>query len=158
VNVFYSADSEKQVLIYPSHSRGRFFAVMGAFRYRTCPVKQVVAALLLAGMIAVCGCRSSATAENGDPHTPNSGFVTTDSGVQLHYLDFGGDGEFLVFLAGAGNSAHIFEEFAPRFTDHFRVIALTRRGFGESAKRESGYDTATLASDIRECLDALGIT
>jgi hypothetical protein len=31
-----------------------------------------------------------------------------------------------------GCSAHLFDQIAPRFTDKFRVLALTRRGQGES--------------------------
>jgi pimeloyl-ACP methyl ester carboxylesterase len=88
------------------------------------------------------------------PH--KSGFVTID-GVRHHYLDWGGRGEALLFLPGAGNSAHIFDDIAPKFTDRFRVLALTRRGIGESDKPETGYDRPTLTEDIRRFLDALHI-
>ena len=55
-------------------------------------------------------------------------------GVRLHYLDFGGTGaNRVVLLAGLGNTAHAFDDFAPALTDRFHVIALTRRGFGESS-------------------------
>jgi len=37
------------------------------------------------------------------------------------------------------------------------VMALTRRGHGESDHPESGYDAETLTEDIRQFLDALGI-
>ena len=77
--------------------------------------------------------------------------------VDLHYLDWGGSGEVLVFLAGMGCNAHIFDDLAPRFTDTFHVIALTRRGHGESEHPEAGYDADTLTEDIRQFLDALGI-
>jgi non-heme chloroperoxidase len=78
-------------------------------------------------------------------------------GVKLHYLDWGGTGQALLFLAGMGCNAHIFDEFAPRFTDRFHVLALTRRGHGESDHPESGYDIETLTEDIRQFLDALNI-
>jgi pimeloyl-ACP methyl ester carboxylesterase len=64
----------------------------------------------------------------------------------------------MVLLAGAGNSAHVFDEFAPRFTDRFHVYAFTRRGFGESSQPRSGYDTETLAGDILDVLDGLKIS
>lgn len=45
----------------------------------------------------------------------------------------------------------------PRFTDQFHVMALTRRGHGESNHPESGYDIDTLTEDIRQFMDALGV-
>ena len=54
------------------------------------------------------------------------------NGIRLHYLDWSGSGPTLLFLTGIGNNAHIFDGFAPRITDQFRVLALTRRGHGES--------------------------
>jgi pimeloyl-ACP methyl ester carboxylesterase len=88
------------------------------------------------------------------PHT--SGFVNVN-GINLHYLDWGGSGDILLFLAGMGCNAHIFDDIAPRFRDKFHVMALTRRGHGESDHPESGYDVDTLTEDIRQFLDALGI-
>lgn len=75
--------------------------------------------------------------------------------MRLHYLDFGGTGSPVVLLAGLGNTAHAFDDFAPRLTDHHRVIALTRRGFGESSHPAGGYDTPRLVEDIRVALDSL---
>jgi pimeloyl-ACP methyl ester carboxylesterase len=79
------------------------------------------------------------------------------NGIRLHYLDWGGDGPVLLFLAGLGCTAHIFDRFAPRFVDKFRVLALTRRGHGESDYPETGYDIDTLTEDIRQFMDALQI-
>ena len=56
-----------------------------------------------------------------------------------------------------GDTAHRYDDFAPRFTNQFRVLGLTRRGHGESEIPETGYDTATLVEDIRQFLDALKI-
>jgi pimeloyl-ACP methyl ester carboxylesterase len=75
----------------------------------------------------------------------------------LHYLDWGGSGDVLLFLAGMGCNAHVFDDFAPRFNGKFHVIALTRRGHGESDRPEEGYDVDTLTEDIRQFLDALGM-
>jgi pimeloyl-ACP methyl ester carboxylesterase len=77
------------------------------------------------------------------PH--KSDFVNVN-GIRLHYLDWGGSGDVLLFLAGMGCNAHIFDHFAPRFTDKFHVIALTRRG--QIRSPETGY-TDTLTDDIR---------
>jgi non-heme chloroperoxidase len=83
--------------------------------------------------------------------------VAVAPGVRLEVLDWGGSGPPLVFLAGFGNSAHVFDNFAPEFVRHFHVLAITRRGFGASDKATSGYDTTTLARDIVRVLDSLGI-
>lgn len=89
------------------------------------------------------------------PH--KSGFVSVGGGIRLHYLDWGGDGPALVFLPGLGCNAHIFDSFAPRFTDRFHVLGLTRRGHGDSDYPETGYDIDTLTEDIRQFLDHMGI-
>lgn len=87
---------------------------------------------------------------------PKSDFVHVN-GIRLHYLDWGGTGSTLIFLTGMGCSAYIFNKFAPRFTDKFRVLALTRRGQGDSDYPETGYDADTLTEDIRQFMDRLNI-
>ncbi len=79
------------------------------------------------------------------------------NGINLHYLDWGGDGPALLFLAGLGCNAYIFNQFAPRFTDKFRVLGLTRRGHGDSDYPETSYDIDTLTDDIRQFMDCLKI-
>jgi pimeloyl-ACP methyl ester carboxylesterase len=88
-------------------------------------------------------------------HRP--GFVTVQRNVRLHYLDFGGSGPPLILLAGLGNTAHAWDDFAPAFTDRFHVVAITRRGFGESAHPNFGYDTPRLVADILAVMDSLKI-
>ena len=87
---------------------------------------------------------------------PESNFVNSN-GVRLHYLDGGGNGPTLIFLTCMGCSAYIFSKFAPRFTDRFRVLALTRRGHGDSDIPETGYDADTLTEDIRQFMDHLHV-
>jgi len=93
----------------------------------------------------------------GDPSPHHVSLVTIRSEVRLEVLDWGGRGPALVFLAGYGDTAHVFDDFAPRFTGRFHVLGITRRGFGASTRPQSGYDTATLAEDITRALDSLGI-
>ncbi len=90
------------------------------------------------------------------PSNPNSDFFYAN-GIRLHYLDWGGRGPTLIFLTGMGSSAYIFNKFAPRFNDKFRVLALTRRGHGDSDCPATGYDADTLAEDIRMFMDHLNI-
>lgn len=81
-----------------------------------------------------------------------SGYYVVD-GVRLHYLDWGGTGDVVLIITGTGDTAYAYEKFAPRFTDQFRVIALTRRGYGKSDKPESGYDIPTLSQDVLGFMD-----
>jgi non-heme chloroperoxidase len=112
-----------------------------------------LALLSLAGMSV--GAQPAAADAWRDTAHHKAGFISVAPTVRLHYLDFGGSGPPIVFLAGLGNTAHAFDDFAPRFTDRFRVLAVTRRGFGESTHPTSGYDTPRLVEDIRELIDRL---
>ncbi len=98
--------------------------------------------------------QTSTTRKDDSPHT--SGFATVN-GVRLHYLDWGGRGEVVLFITGMGDTAHIYDWMAPKFTDKYRVVALTRRGYGESDKPETGYDVETLTDDVRRFLDHMKI-
>jgi non-heme chloroperoxidase len=90
-----------------------------------------------------------------DPTKHKSGFVNVTPKIRLHYLDFGGTGPTVLFLAGLGNTAHAFDNFAPALTDRFHVVALTRRGFGESSHPEEGFETPRLVEDIRAAIQRL---
>ena len=46
-------------------------------------------------------------------------------GVRLEVLDWGGSGGPLVLLAGGGDTAHVFDDFAPKLTSSFHVALLT---------------------------------
>lgn len=92
-----------------------------------------------------------------DPSPHRVRIIRVAPNVDIELLDWGGTGDPLVFLAGFGNTAHVFDGFAPQFTDRYHVIGITRRGFGASSEPPSGYDSPTLARDITTALDSLGI-
>src|SRR5262249_56778812 len=83
-----------------------------------------------------------------DPAEHRSQLVTVDKNVNVEVLDFGGSGRPLVFLAGMGNTAHVFDSFAPKFTAAHHVYAITRRGFGESSVPKDGYSADPLGDDL----------
>jgi len=87
---------------------------------------------------------------------PKSRFIKVN-GVRLHYLDWGGSGETIVFLHSLSWTAYKYSKFAPRFTHKYRVLALTRRGSGLSDKPATGYDVRTQVEDLKQFLDALNI-
>ena len=95
---------------------------------------------------------------DGTPHKRTC--VTVDKGVKLEVLDWGGveKPDSMVLLTGFGDNAHVFDGFAYQFTDYFRVIGITRRGFLPSSQPKSGYDVETRAHDDIEVLKQLGIS
>ncbi|HEX2078954.1 MAG TPA: alpha/beta fold hydrolase [Longimicrobium sp.] len=115
----------------------------------------------LALLLTACAGAAPLASQSGGAEwrdaSPHRSASVQANGINLHYLDWGGTGPALIFLTGMGVTPHIFDELAPRFTDRFRVLSLTRRGIGESDKPETGYDTGTLARDILGFMDALGI-
>jgi non-heme chloroperoxidase len=87
-------------------------------------------------------------------------FVTVEQGVQLEVLDWGGSGRPLVFLAGAGDTAHRFDGFAPRFTEQHHVYGITRRAFGASSKpapANGNYSADHLGDDVLAVMKALHV-
>ncbi len=83
--------------------------------------------------------------------------VTIAPGVAVEVLDWGGRGRPLVFLAGLGDTPHVFDDLAPSLTDTFHVYGITRRGFGRSSGPPDS-DAVTLVSDLRIALDSLGLS
>ena len=90
-----------------------------------------------------------------DTAAHKSGFVTAN-GIRLHYLDWGGSGPVLILIHGGLDNAHIFDDLAPAFTGHFRVIAYDLRGHGHSDAK-APFDTTTRTEDLRGLMDSLGI-
>ena len=108
--------------------------------------------MLILVFLAEGGCVRQERASSFQAH-----FVTVNN-VKLHYVDWGGKGEALLFLTELGGTADGFDPIAKRFTDRFHVLGLTRRGQGQSDKPVTGYDTSMLTEDIKAFLDAMSIT
>jgi non-heme chloroperoxidase len=98
---------------------------------------------------------SEAEWQDRSPHRVR--FIAVAPDVRLETLDWGGAGPPLVFLSGLQDVAHGFDDFAPRFTDRYHVLAITRRGYGASSQPPSGYDLASRVADLRAVLDSLGL-
>lgn len=111
--------------------------------------------ILLAAAAAVC---AQAPPEWHDPSPHEIQFVNVQENVKVEVLDWGGSGRAIVFLAGLGNTAHVFDDFAPKLTGTFHVYGITRRGFGFSSAPESGYDADRLGDDVLAVIEALKIS
>jgi non-heme chloroperoxidase len=111
------------------------------------------------GVLGACGLALGFSSQSGawrDPSPHQVRRVTVDSSVQLEVLDWGGSGPPVVLLA-CYVSAHVYDEFAPKLTNQFRVVGITRRGIGASDKPDSGYAVQRSANDLLEVLNALKV-
>jgi pimeloyl-ACP methyl ester carboxylesterase len=90
-----------------------------------------------------------------DPSPHSIQFVTVDENVKLEVLDWGGSGWPLLLLTGLGNTAHIFDDFAPKLTSDYHVYGITRRGYGASTFPASGYSAERLGDDVLAVIDVL---
>lgn len=88
-------------------------------------------------------------------------FVTVDKDVKLEVLDYGGSGRPLIFLAGLGASAHVFDKFALKFIPTYHVYGITRRGFGASSApvpTNGNYSADRLGDDVLVVIDFLKLS
>lgn len=107
-----------------------------------------------AGPTEATGFKPAACADT-TPHKVR--YVEVEPGVRLQVLEWGGTGKVMVLLTGGGDNAHVYDQFAYQFTDYYRVIGITRRGYLPSSQPPGGYDIPTRAADDIAVLDALGI-
>src|SRR3989442_1742395 len=104
------------------------------------------------GLIALAGCHHAAPVHSAPPEQH---FVARGPTARVEVLDWGGAATPLVFLPGLGNTAHVFEAFAPRLTNRYRVLAITPRGFGASTSGGGSMTLDTVIDDIVAVLDSL---
>jgi non-heme chloroperoxidase len=83
-----------------------------------------------------------------DPSPHRVRYVSVEKDVQLEVLDWGGSGRGIVLLAGSGYTAHEYDDFAPKLTDHYHVYGITRRGFGSSGFVAGKHGIDLLGNDI----------
>ncbi len=121
-----------------------------------CRLAKILALLVIWLPISAC---VSPTVRDGPPIVadPIEGAFVSYDGAKLHFIDYGGEGDVIVLLSGMSDTAHVWRDFAKRFTPTHRVLALTRRGHGASTRATSGYAIPELALDIRAFLDQQGI-
>jgi non-heme chloroperoxidase len=96
--------------------------------------------------------------KDSSPHKAQ--MVTVEPGVQLEVLDWGGSGRPLIFLPGAGDTAHRFDAFALQFTRQHHVYGITRRASGASsspAPANGNYSADHLGDDVLAVMKALQI-
>ena len=91
---------------------------------------------------------------NISPHASTAAIGDLD----VHFLDWRGDGEPLLALHGLASSGHWYRRLAPLLSDRYRVIAPDQRGHGATTQAPGGYDWQTLAEDAIRLLDYFGVS
>jgi non-heme chloroperoxidase len=109
--------------------------------------------ILLVLLVAPVYSQGSAVWKDPSPHITR--FVSVDKDVRLEVLDWGGSGRPIVLLAGGGNTAHVFDGFAPKLTAYYHVYGITRRGFGTSGYSATDDPAGRLGDDVVAVIDAL---
>ena len=79
-------------------------------------------------------------------------------GNSLHYRDWGGSGQPVILVHGLASNCRIWDLVAPILAGEFRVVALDQRGHGKSFKPDTGYDFATVVSDLDGVINSLELT
>jgi len=109
--------------------------------------------VLLAFLAVPLYAQSSAVWKDPSPHITR--FVTVDKDVRLEVLDWGGPGRPIVLLGGGGDTAHVFDGFAPKLASLYYVYGITRRGFGASDYAATDDPADRLGDDVLAVIAAL---
>jgi non-heme chloroperoxidase len=114
--------------------------------------------LFLAWLVVTAGpVLDRASAQNACP-APHGRLISVDHDVSIEVVEWSRTGQPLVFLSGLSKTAHAFDNFAPRFADQYRVVGITRRGWGRSSHTLAlSYDSAHLVEDILTVMDSLAL-
>jgi pimeloyl-ACP methyl ester carboxylesterase len=112
---------------------------------------------ILVGLAA--GCVGQTAWRDPSPHSVQ--FIPVEEKVRLEVLDWGGEGRAVILLAGLGNTAHVFDDFAPKLSMMYHLYGITRRGYGAphgneaSSAPDAGYSADRLGDDVLAVIDAL---
>ncbi|HUY78315.1 MAG TPA: alpha/beta hydrolase [Ktedonobacterales bacterium] len=101
---------------------------------------------------------SSSLAQDTTPGAAWTEQFVTANGVRFHTLQAGAtDAPLVLFLHGFPEYAYSWRFQLAGLADRYRLVAPDLRGYNLSDKSASGYDVATLATDVRELVFALGV-
>jgi pimeloyl-ACP methyl ester carboxylesterase len=78
-------------------------------------------------------------------------------GVEIHYVDWGGDGPPVVCVHGLTANCRCWDGLAEALAPRYRVLAYDLRGRGDSAKPTTGYNVPTHAGDLLAFIETLAL-
>ncbi|MFH4973708.1 hypothetical protein AB6A40_000417 [Gnathostoma spinigerum] len=87
------------------------------------------------------------------------GFAQLSEDIKLHYIEDGDKSKpLMLFVHGFPEFWYSWRFQLRHFREKYHVVAIDMRGYGESSKPTavSNYDSALLAKDVKECIEALG--
>ena len=84
------------------------------------------------------------------------GYLTTTDKARIYYEDRG-DGIPVLFVPGHMCTSRFFLQNAEDLSQHYRVITMDPRGFGNSSKVLHGNDVERHCDDICELIEYLGL-
>lgn len=88
-----------------------------------------------------------------------TGFTSSTAevnGTTLHYV-IGGQGPALILIHGFPENWSAFAKIMPGLAAKFRVVAVDLRGIGGSAPVQGDYETATMAEDVHQLAQKIGL-
>jgi pimeloyl-ACP methyl ester carboxylesterase len=122
---------------------------------------RVISACFFVMVLAVACRNPSVTRVHDDAalRELGSGFVTERipvNGTTLHYVR-GGSGPAVILVHGFPEDWSAWHRILPHLSRRFEVVAVDLRGIGASAPAKSGFDAATMAQDIHQLTQHLGM-
>jgi pimeloyl-ACP methyl ester carboxylesterase len=85
-----------------------------------------------------------------------SGKYVKANGIDIHYGEYG-KGQPLIFLHGGTAILDSWDDYAPIFGEHFRMIAPDTRGHGKTLNPTGELNYPLLADDVAAFIQALGL-
>ena len=79
------------------------------------------------------------------------------NGTTLHYVSAGTNGSPILLVHGFPESWWAFHKLIPLLAETHRVFAVDLRGFGDSDNEPGNYDSATMAEDLHQLIQTLGL-
>lgn len=122
--------------------------------------KLAILSIIASSLFEIRSSAQSQPSRPADTSSHNIQFVPVENGVKLQVLDWGGTGRPLIFLAGLGFDAHVYDTFAPKFTSSYHVYGITRRGYGASSASKpdcDNYSADRLGDDVLAVMNTLKI-
>lgn len=105
----------------------------------------------------ICFWSALVCCENSQQEFPITHVIEVEKGVDIHVVDWGGNGSPLLFVPSWSSTSHIFDDFAPSFVDTYHVLVMNKRGHDPSSRPDHGYTIERLTKDIEAVLDGLNI-
>jgi len=87
---------------------------------------------------------------------PESKFANAN-GINLHYLDWGGDGPPVVMVHASSFCADVWGPIAESLSQRYHSMAIDQRGHGRSDKPPGPYAWENFGQDLSGFIEALGL-